>query len=323
MSDSTASVGLGDEFQSVKQRSLWLDALERLVRNRAAMLGLVITLVLLFTAAFGPYLAPYSYTRTDITNQAAGPTLAHPMGTDLIGRDLFTRIIHGARTAVLVAILVTSISVVIGVGLGAVAAFRGGWLDDAIMRLTDATMAFPELLLAAFVSAAVRRPVVGWITDLHDRTGWEILEHTIIVDYLIVFGALALVGWAAYARLIRGQILSLREQDFVRAEVALGLSDWIIIRKHLVPNALSPVVVALTLSIGSVILAESSLSFLGFGIQPPGASWGNMITENLFRWRVHPHLVLMPGLTLAVAVFGFNYLGDGLNDALNPRQIRR
>ena len=323
MSQSTAPAGLHDEFEGVKQRSLWLDALERLVRNRAAMLGLAITLLLLFTAAFGPYLAPYSYTRTDITNRSAGPTLAHPMGTDLIGRDLFTRIIHGARTAVLVAIIVTTISVVVGVALGAIAAFRGGWLDDVIMRLTDATMAFPELLLAAFVSAAIRRPVVLWITRLHDRTGWGILENTVIIDYLIVFGALAIIGWAGYARLIRGQILSLREQDFVRAEVALGLSDWIIIRKHLVPNALSPVVVALTLSIGSVILAESSLSFLGFGIQPPGASWGNMLTENLFRWRVHPHLVLMPGLTLAVAVFGFNYLGDGLNDALNPRQIRR
>ena len=315
--------GLFPEFEAVKQRSLWIDALERLIRNRAAMLGLGVGIVLIFTAAFGPVFAPFDYTRTDISNIAAPPSREHWMGTDLIGRDMFSRIIHGARTAVFVAVVVISISTVLGVVLGAVAAYVGGLIDDLIMRLTDITLSFPDLLLAAFISASVRRPVVEWLSTLQSKTQWAILEETVFVDYALVFGALSLVSWAGYARLIRGQILSLREQDFIRAQEALGVPDRIIILRHLIPNAIGPVVVSVTLSVGSVMLLESSLSFLGFGIQPPGASWGNMINSNLHEWRFHPHLVAMPGLTLALAVIGFNFLGDGFNDALNPRQIRR
>jgi peptide/nickel transport system permease protein len=229
----------------------------------------------------------------------------------------------GARTAVFVAVVVLTISTVMGVALGSLAAYAGGWVDDMIMRVTDVTLSFPDLLLAAFLSVAVRNPVIDFVARLEARTHWAILEQTIFLDYLMLFGALAAVGWAGKARLIRGQVLSLREQEFIRAVQALGTPTWMIIRKHLIPNAIAPVIVSMTIQVGSTMLSEASLSFLGLGIQPPGASWGNMVSEGLVFWTRDPHLVYIPGIVLAVAVFGFNFLGDGLNDAMNPRQIRR
>ena len=323
MTDRVGIAGLIEDDQGGKQRSLWVDALERLIRNRAAMVGLIISIILIIIALIGPYVAPHDYIRTDISNIAAPPNGANWFGTDLIGRDIFSRILHSVRTAIFVVVVVVSISAVLGIALGAAAAYLGKWVDDGIMRLTDVVLAFPDLLLVIFVSLTVRQPFVAWLNGIYQRTGWEFLQNTLFLDYLIVFGALALVSWPGYARLIRGQILSLREQDFIRAQVALGVPDRTIIFRHLVPNSIAPVIVSMSIGIGGIILLESSLSFLGFGIQPPGASWGSMITENLIEWRVHPHLVLMPGLTLAIAVIGFNFLGDGLNDALNPRQIRR
>ena len=323
MADRVGIAGLIEDDQGGKQRSLWVDALERLIRNRAAMIGLIISVILLIVAVIGPYIAPHDYIRTDVSNIAARPNGTNWFGTDLIGRDIFSRILHSVRTAIFVVVVVISISTVLGIALGAAAAYLGKWVDDGIMRLTDVVLAFPDLLLVIFVSLTVRQPFVTWLNGVYQQTQWEFLRETLFLDYLIVFGALALVSWPGYARLIRGQILSLREQDFIRAQVALGVPDRTIISRHLIPNSIAPVIVAMSIGIGGIILLESSLSFLGFGIQPPGASWGSMIVENRPLWRVHPHLVLMPGLTLAIAVIGFNFLGDGLNDALNPRQIRR
>ena len=324
MSESNDAEGLVAEFESVKQRSLWLDGLDRLVRNRASMLGLFIAVLIVSVAIFGPYMAPYDYLRQDLSSIRSPPSWEHWMGTDLVGRDIMSRIMLGARTAVFVALVVVTVSTTLGVVLGAIAAFGGGRVDDLIMRIADVTFGFPDLLLAAFLSIALRQPVISWVGVLYQRTGWELLKETLFLDYALMFGALSLVGWAGYARLIRGQILSLRERDFIRAEVALGIPDRVIISRHLLPNSMAPVIVSLTISIGSTMLSEASLSFLGLGIQPPGASWGNMINDGLGgAWLSSPHLVAMPGLALAIAVFGFNFLGDGINDALNPREIRR
>ena len=323
MTERAAPAAIFDEFEDVKQRSLWLDAFERLIRNKAAMMGLIIAIGVVIAAIFGGWLAPRDYLKTNIQRIAETPNSDYYLGTDLVGRDVLSRLLHGARTAVFVAVVTIVISNAIGIVVGAVAGYLRGKVDDLIMRVTDVLFSFPDLLFAAFLSVTIRNPVVDMVSRLRVRTGWGILEETIYLDYLILFGALAMVNWPGIARLIRGQILSLREQDFIRAEVALGLPGWLIIRKHLIPNSMAPVIVSMSLSVGSVMLSESSLSFLGFGIQPPGASWGNMINNNLALWRIHPWLVAMPGLTLAVAVFGFNFLGDGLNDALNPRQIRR
>ncbi len=311
------------EFEEIRQRSLWLDAFERLIRNKTAMMGLIIAIAVILAALFGGWIAPKDYLKTNINRIAETPSRDHYLGTDLVGRDVFSRLLHGARTAVFVAVVTIVISNAIGITVGAVSGYVGGKVDDFLMRVTDVLFSFPDLLLAAFISATVRNPVVEQMSKLRAATGWALLDETIYIDYLILFGALAMVNWPGTARLIRGQILSLRERDFIRAEIALGVSGWMIVRKHLIPNAIAPVIVGVSLSVGAVMLSESSLSFLGFGIQPPGASWGNMINSNLALWRIHPWLVAVPGLWLAIAVFGFNFLGDGLNDALNPRQIRR
>ena len=312
-----------DSLEAVKQRSLWLDAFERLARNKLAITGLLIAVVALIIAVFAPLLAPYDYLQPNVEAVKQGPSREHWMGTDQIGRDVMSRLMWGTRTALLVAAVVLALSNIIGVVLGAIAAYVGRLVDDIIMRLADMTLSWPDLLLAAFLATVVRRPVVEWMNSVQQSTGWSIFENTLVIDYLVMFGALSVIQWAGVARLIRGQILSLREQDFIRAERALGVPDWLIIRRHLIPNAMAPIIVGITVNVGGVMLTEASLSFLGLGIQPPGASWGNMIQSSLSVWRLHPHLVFMPGLTLAIVVFGFNFLGDGINDALNPRQIKR
>ena len=321
---AASAEGLADDFeQIVGQRSLRMDALERLIRNKAAMFGLFVSLFMLFLGLFGPFFAPYDHLAIDLVRVHETPSADHWLGTDLLGRDMLSRIMHGGRTAVFVAFVVTVVSVGLGTLFGAVAAFTGGIVDDVVMRVMDGFYSFPELLLAAFMYAVVRRPVESVMSGMYDNVvQWDILKQTLYVDYALVFGALALVFMPAYARIIRGQIISLKERDFIRAERALGVPDRKIIVKHLIPNAISPIVVLATINIGSVMLLESSLSFLGLGIQPPGASWGNMIAQNLPMWRLYPHVVLIPGFTLAITVFGFNFLGDGINDALNPRQIR-
>ena len=250
MSEQAAPAPIGEEFGEVKQRSLRIDALERLVRNKAAMIGLVISAVIIFVAIFGPWLAPYDYLKQDLSRVHEPPNGDHWLGTDLLGRDMLSRMIHGARTAVFVALVVLTISNVLGITLGAVAAYVRGKVDDGIMRLADIFFSFPDLLLVAFIASSVRDPVVKYAQNIQDVTGWSFLDQTVFIDYLIVFGALAASNWPGTARMIRGQILSIREMDFIRAERALGVPSWIIIRKHLIPNSIAPVVVGISAGVG-------------------------------------------------------------------------
>lgn len=323
MVESTSTVTAGDlasyEFEQLEERNIWHDAFARMRRNRLAMAGLAIALLLIVAAIIGPYISPYGFNETDISQIEAPPSLQHWLGTDQLGRDLLSRILWGARTAVLVATLTTLLTTLLGVILGSLAAYLGGWVDALISRIIDVLMSFPHLLLAIFVNATVKAPVQRWLEGVSAATGWRFLADAVIIDYVIVFGALSIVGWPGMARLIRGQILSLRERDYIMAAEALGISTKGILLRHLIPNALGPVVVTVTVGFGGAMLAESSLSYLGIGVQPPGASWGRMISDSLGRWRYAPHLVLAPGLTLATVIFAFNFLGDGLNDALNPR----
>jgi peptide/nickel transport system permease protein len=307
---------------SQKPRSLWRDAFRRLIRNRMSMISLVIVFLLLFIAAFGPALSPYDYTRQDIYNTNEPPSIEHLLGTDELGRDMLSRLMWGARTALEVALISQGLSYGVGALLGAISAYSSSTVDSVIMRIADIFMSFPHLLLAVFVSATIRRPVSDAFYNLYRQTGIEVFHDTVMLDYLIVFGALALANWPWAARLIRGQILSLRELDYVMAARASGATTWQIIRWHLIPNALGPIIVGFTAGFGGAMLAESSLSYLGVGIRPPGASWGAMINESLIDWRIHPYLVAMPGLALAICVFAFNLFGDGLNDALNPRSSK-
>jgi len=306
----------------VQQRSLWRDAWDSAIRNPFAIAGGMIVIVFLGAAAIGPAISPYGYTEQNLLNIEQSPSWSHWLGTDELGRDFLSRILYGARTAFLVATMVTLVGGTLGVLFGSVAAMSEGWVGGLIMRLTDVVMAFPTLLLAVFANKTLRPAVQNQFNDLYELTGLELFRSRLLGDYLVVFGALALVSWPGMTRLVRGQVLSLKHSEFVEAARASGAGTFWIISRHIFPNVLGPVIVSLTVGFGGAMLLESGLSYLGVGIQPPGASWGAMINENLDKWRYTPHLILVPGGVLAVVIFAFNFLGDGLNDALNPRRRR-
>ena len=318
--DNVEDLSLQLEVQQRKTRGLWSDAFRRMIRNRLSMAGLFIFLLLFITAIFGPYLAPYPYMLQDLDRVAEGPSTDYLLGTDDLGRDMLSRIMWGARTAGLVAIISTVFSLLLGMLLGAVAAYAGNWVDWLIGRAIDVTMSIPQLLFASLIAATFRKPVADWVDSMYETTGLEFFSTPTYVDLIVVFGALSFIQWPGYARLIRGQIFSLREKEFIEAARAIGVTQSKILLRHLIPNALGPLIVAVTFGFSAAIVAESGLSFLGVGVQPPQASWGAMISDNQLSWRYRPWLVAVPGLTIAIVSVGINFLGDGLNDALNPRQ---
>ncbi len=302
------------------RRGLWSDAFRRLLRNRLSLIGLIIVLFTYAAALAGPYLAPYDHLDQNLELIGMPPSAEHWLGTDDVGRDYFSRLLHAMRTAVLISILVPLLTLVIGVTLGAVSAYSGRAVDNTIMRLADVVMTIPTILFAALINASIAEPLEALMAALQDQTGWRFLTNTIYVDYLIVFSALSLISWPGEARLIRGQILSLREQDYVLAARSVGATNRQIMLRHLVPNSLGPVIVSFTFSMSSAMILEASLSYLGIGIQPPGASLGSMINRSMPSWRTWPHLIAIPAIVLGIVTLAINFLGDGLNDALNPRQ---
>ena len=310
----------GMEEARRKGRSPWRQAWRRFVRKKAAMAALVTIIIVYLSGLFAPWVAPYSHTEQNLDAASEGFTLAHPLGTDRLGRDILSRIIWGARTAAIVSMAAVGTgSIFFGVILGCLAGYLGRWVDTVIMRLADIFLAFPSLLLVILIAATVKPRVAGLIRELEESTGIEGLASSGAVDYLVVFGALSLIAWVGMARLVRGQILSLRERQFVEAAEAMGASTSRILLVHLMPNVLSPVLVAVSMAMGSAVTSEVVLSWLGVGIQPPNPSWGTMIWENAGMLRAHPHLLLVPSMVVGIVIFSFNILGDGLNDALNPR----
>lgn len=303
--------------QTVRSRSRWWDFWRRFARNPLAVLGLFIVLGMVFTGVFAPWLAPYDPNAVNYAEVEQMPSLRHLLGTDDHGRDQFSRIIWGARTAIIVAPSATIVGLVLGLLLGSLAGYSGGWVDSLIMRVADVMFAFPGLLFAILIAATIEPRVEGWILQ------FENLESFVKAGYaelLVVILALSLVGWAGLARLIRGQILTLKEEQFVEAARAIGVKPLKIIVRHLLPNALAPIIVSISMGFGSAILFETTLSFLGIGINPPTPSWGIMIRQNLNFWRhpAAPVLLWFPGLVVASLVFAFNFVGDGLHEALNP-----
>ncbi|TCL72862.1 ABC transporter permease [Rhizobium sp. BK251] len=299
--------------------SLWRDAWYRLKRNKLAIFGLIVVLILAFAAIFGPYLTPQDYLSQDLAARNASPSLAHLFGTDDLGRDVFSRVVFGTRTAFLVAVIVTFIAVLIGLTLGAIAGFFGNPFDRAIMWLTDVTMSVPNLLLVVVINASLKTPITRWMEARYLETLNPFYRQTIWVDFLLVFGSMALISWPPYARLVRAQVLSIRNRPYITAAQALGLSNWIIIKRYIVPNALGPLIVSVSAGLGTAMVLESAFSFLGVGVNPPTPSWGNMISDGLRVWQHYPHLLAAPAAVLGLASVAFSFLGDGLNDALNPR----
>ena len=296
--------------QSRASAGLWSDAFGRLRKNRLAILGLVLVILLLFAGVFGPIIAPWPYQVQDLeaifanNNRPLPPgSPNHLLGTDSLGRDLLSRLLDGARISVSVAFVVQLVIVVIGVPVGALAGWFGGRLDNILMRLTDVVYAFPDLLFIILLSVAFRETFFGKALD----------------GLLLVFVAIGITSWVTVARLVRGQLLSLKETEFVEAAKAIGVSDRRIVTKHLLPNGMGPVIVAVTLGIPGAILAEATLAYIGVGVQPPRASWGSLIAEGQKYMRSEPHLVVFPAICIALALIGFTFLGDGLRDALDPK----
>ncbi|MDO8882117.1 ABC transporter permease, partial [Pseudotabrizicola sp.] len=233
--------------------------------------------------------------------------------------DVLARLMFGARTAFLVAIGVTVTAVFIGVSLGAVAGFFGGPFDRFVMWFTDITMSVPQLLLVVVINASLKQPISQWMEARYIETLNPIYRNSTLIDFVLVFGSMALISWPAYARLVRAQVLSVRNRPYVTAARALGLTNRIILTRYVLPNAMGPLIVAVSAGLGTAMVLESAFSFLGVGVTPPTPSWGNMISDGLRVWTNYPHLLVAPAAVLAVVTVAFNFLGDGLNDALNPK----
>lgn len=278
-----------------KGRSLWQDAGSRLIRNKMAMFGLIALTILAAAAIFAPWLSPYSYEQQDLNLGAVPPSWAHLFGTDIFGRDQFTRVLYGSRVSLMVGLIATGVALIIGVLWGTVAGYMGGKCDAIMMRIVDVLYALPFTIFIILLTVVFGRSM------------------------LLLFLAIGAVEWLTMARIVRGQVLTLKELDFVEAAVAMGLTRWQIISRHLIPNIWGPIVVYTTLTIPSVILLESFLSFLGLGIQPPQSSWGSLISSGVETMEEYPWLLICPGLVLSITLFSLNFLGDGLRDALDPR----
>ena len=299
--------------------NLWRDAWKRLRRNKLAVTGLWIVLALVLVAAVGPWITPYDFLSQNLDARNLPPSLAHPFGTDDLGRDVISRVIYGARTANRVAICVTAIALAIGVILGAIAGFYGGMFDRVMMWFTDMTMSVPQLLLVVVINASLKQPIVTWMEDMYLASRNPIWRNSALIDFVLVFGSMALISWPPYARLVRAQVLSIRNRPYVTAARAYGLTNRIIPLRYVLPNAMGPLIVAVSAGLGTAMVLESAFSFLGVGVNPPTPSWGNMISDGLRVWTNYPHLLVAPAAILAVVTVAFNFLGDGLNDALNPK----
>jgi len=278
-----------------RHRSLWGDAWRRLIRNKLAMCGLFGICFLLFLTLTASWIMPYDYDYQNFGNIAEPPSAEFPLGTDLVGRDMLSRMIYGARVSMSVALVSQIIVLMIAIPIGAVAGYHGGWVDTFLMRIVDIFYAIPQLLLAILIMGVLGR-------------GLENL-----------FIAIILTSWLTLARQTRAQMLSLREKDFVLASRAIGASASRIIIRHMLPNALTPIVVAVTFGIPQIIFAEAALSFIGVGINPPMPSWGQMVGEYQQYLRSNWHLATFPALAIAFTMLSFTFLGDGLRDALDPR----
>jgi oligopeptide transport system permease protein len=281
------------EFE--KGTSLTQDALVRLRKNKMAMIGMGILIFFIIMALLTPWLAPYEYQAQNLKLGASAPSLAHWMGTDTLGRDQLTRIMYGSRVSLMVGFIATSVALLIGVLWGATAGFLGGRVDAVMMRTVDVLYAMPFTIFIILLTVIFGSSI------------------------LLLFLAIGAVEWLTMSRIVRGQVLTIKRQEFVEAAVSMGLSSWQIITRHLIPNVLGPIIVYTTLTIPSVILLESFLSFLGLGIQPPQSSWGSLISGGVDTMEEYPWLLIFPGLALSLTLFSLNFLGDGLRDALDPR----
>ena len=319
-----------DQILARKERSLWEESMIRLVKNKVAVLSLVFITVLSFTAIFANYLAPFSEAEQVLELNNAAPKWMlpilpegaenyvtfsdrFPLGADHLGRDLLSRTLYGTRVSLLFAVVAAGVALLIGTVYGMISGYAGGKIDNAMMRVVDFLYAFPFLivviLLQTYFKALQRRGGDNLFFDLNEKMG----------GLLFLFIAIGLLNWIGMARIARGQVLSYKRMEFVEAARAVGASDTRIVVKHLLPNIIGPLIVSESLAIPGYIFTEAFLSFIGLGVDPPTASWGIMISEAAPGLRSYPFQVLVPAIALSLTTLAFNFLGDGLRDALDPR----
>ena len=295
-----------DTYSPRQHRSLWADAWIRLRRNKLAVAGGIIIIIVALAAIFAPWITHYNYAFQDYSAVMQPPSTAHWFGTDELGRDVFARMLYGARTSLAVGLFTQLIVILIGLPIGAFAGFIGGKVDNLLMRFVDIMYAFPDILLIILLSAVMRETSFAKIGG----------------GIFVIFLAIGFVNWVGISRLIRGQVLSLKQRDFVTAARALGGDSRYITLRHVLPNALGPVIVAITFGVPRAIFAEAALSYIGIGIKPPTPSWGAMIRDGFTVMSSYPHLVIIPAVAIALLMLAFTFLGDGLRDALDPRMRR-
>ena len=281
--------------QSTTSVSPRQDAWRRLKKNKAAMFGLVVLAVLVVLSVFAPWLTPYSYSGQDLELGPSPPSAQHWLGSDLFGRDLLTRMLYGSRVSLAVGFIATAVALLIGVTWGALAGYLGGRIDALMMRVVDVLYALPFTIFIILLMVVFGNNII------------------------LLFLAIGAVEWLTMARIVRGQVLHVKQQDFVEAAVSLGLTRLQVIRKHVIPNVMGPVIIYATLTVPNVILLESFLSFLGLGIQPPQSSWGLLISYGVETMEEYPWLLIFPAALLSLTLFSLNFLGDGLRDALSER----
>jgi oligopeptide transport system permease protein len=288
---------------SIEARGLWQDSWDRFCDNRAAIVGGGIVLAIAVFSCIGPWLVSiyngFDYDTLGLENRLANPSWQHPLGTDILGRDLLARLLYGSRISLMVGFISTSISLVIGVAYGAIAGFLGGHVDEVMMRAVDILYSLPDILLIVVLMALFERSL------------------------LLLLVALGATSWLTMARIVRGQVLSLKNEQFVEAARCIGVSNFGIVVRHILPNTLGPIIVYATLTIPSIILAEAFLSFLGLGVPPPASSLGVLAGEGAEAISVHPVLLIAPATFMAVMLVSLNFFGDGLRDALDPKTKRR
>ena len=275
--------------------SLWQDAIRRLIQNRAAMIGGLTILLLIVLAIFAPWIAPYSYSYQNLDIGASPPSAEHLLGTDVLGRDLLSRLLYGARISLLVGFVATGVALVIGVSWGIIAGYFGGRIDSVMMRIVDVLYGLPFIIFIILLMVIFGRNI--WL----------------------LFAAIGAVEWLTMARIVRAQVIGLKNQEFVQAAQVMGVSNFSMFRRHILPNILGPIAVYATLTIPQVMLLEAFLSFLGLGIQPPMSSWGTLIRYGVESMEEHYWLLIYPGLTFTITLFALNFFGDGLRDALDPK----
>ena len=308
--------------QSRRSRGYLYLSMRRLSRKKLAMTCLVIIVVMYGSGVFAPVVAPYGYDAQDLSVAKQGPSFSHPLGTDRLGRDLLSRVMYALRTTVIITVVsLATGTLLLGITLGLISGYFGRWADSIIMRVGEVTSSFPDIFLVLIIVATVKPRVLQWVRNFEDASGIDWIVRLGIVDYLVISLALAIFSWFGMARLVRGQVLQARENQYIEASRAVGSSTSRILGVHLLPNIISPVIVTVSAGLGTVAGTEIFLSWMGIGIQPPTPSLGVMIWENgnISVLRSDPHLTLVPSMVFVLLLFTFSLLGDGVNDAFNPR----